>query len=171
MAKCAACGSTIIFGGVRQGDLRYCNADCHRRGVLLAVAAQIPTEVIERQIGIPHQGPCPKCKGNGPVYVHMSYRVWSALVITSWRSIPQISCRSCGTKTQLGNTLFCLVLGWWGIPWGFILTPVQIGRNIYGIIKGPDPMAPSEGLEKAVRVILAARAVSRQKSQPNPSPA
>ena len=64
-----------------------------------------------------------------------------------------------------------LVLGWWGIPWGFILTPVQIGRNIYGIIKGPDPMAPSEGLEKAVRVILAAQAVSRQQSQPNPPPA
>ena len=61
--------------------------------------------------------------------------------------------------------LFCLFLGWWGFPWGLVLTPVQIARNILGITSGPDPAVPSLALRKIVQVHLGAKLIeaNRQK--------
>jgi hypothetical protein len=42
MAKCASCGETILFGGVTQGALRFCNAACQYKGQALAAAAVVP---------------------------------------------------------------------------------------------------------------------------------
>ncbi len=154
MAKCDYCGSTIIFGGKREADMRFCNDKCRGNGRLLTLSRQVPEHVVHESLWKVHQGACPKCKGPGPVDVHVSHRVWSAFLLTSWRSTPNISCRSCGTKSQLGNAAFSLVLGWWGFPWGVIMTPVQIGRNIAGMAKGPDPAQPSAQLEKSVRMAI-----------------
>jgi hypothetical protein len=86
------------------------------RGGLLAVSRQLPQAAVQEQVWKAHQGLCPKCGGAGPVDVHVSHKVWSALVLTSWASTPRISCRSCGLKSQLIGTAFSLVFGWWGIP-------------------------------------------------------
>jgi hypothetical protein len=86
------------------------------------------------------------------------------LVLTSWKSVPQISCRGCGVKSQLGGAAFSLVAGWWGFPWGLLFTPVQVGRNVFGMLRGPDPLNPSPSLEKAIRMNIAAQAVSRQRT-------
>jgi hypothetical protein len=160
MAKCDSCGSTILFGGKQQGDLRFCNDRCRQRGVLLAASRQVPDNIVQQQVWSVHQGLCPKCGGNGPVDVHVSYRIWSALFLTTWASRPQVSCRSCGVKRQMGDALFSVVLGWWGIPWGLLFTPVQVGRNIVALAKGPDPGKPSAQLEKMVRMNIVARAAS-----------
>jgi hypothetical protein len=40
MAKCEYCGSTIIFGGKRGANGRFCNQKCQARGGLLAAAIQ-----------------------------------------------------------------------------------------------------------------------------------
>ena len=79
--------------------------------------------------------------------------------------MPKVCCRSCGIKSQIGNTIFSLVLGWWGFPWGFIMTPVQIGRNIIGIVKGPDDSKPSDKLENLVRISIASQMMQEQKAQ------
>jgi hypothetical protein len=97
----------------------------------------------------------------------MSYRVWSALVITNWSNLQQISCRRCAVKSQLGSALFCLVLGWWGFPWGLIMTPVQIFRNLGAAMDSPDLSQPSDRLERLVRVNIAGQlAASRPASPP-----
>src|SRR5262245_1613216 len=83
MAKCGYCGTTILFGGARDGDVRYCNADCQQRGAVAAVAQHVPDQLVSEQVWKVHQGVCPRCGGRGPVDVHTSYRVWSALVLTS----------------------------------------------------------------------------------------
>lgn len=31
VTSCAYCGTDIIFGGVRDGNLRYCRSDCHQK--------------------------------------------------------------------------------------------------------------------------------------------
>jgi len=165
MAKCDYCGSTILFGGKRQGDLRFCNATCAGRGSLLLISRQVPENIVNEAVLRVHQGLCPKCGGTGPVDVHVHHRVWSALVLTSWKSAPQISCRSCGVKSQMGDSVFSLVLGWWGFPWGLMVTPVQIGRNVFGMLRGPDPLKPSAKLEKAIRMNIAAQAITQQKAQ------
>src|SRR5208282_2398740 len=157
MANCDYGGSTILFGGRRQGDLRFCNDRCQRAGALISISRQIPEGLVQQKTWEVHRGLCPKCGGPGPVDVHTSHRVWSALLLTSWNSRLQMSCRSCGIKAQLIDAGFSLVLGWWGVPWGLVVTPIQIGRNLYGMAKGPDPSQPSAKLEKAVRIGIASR--------------
>jgi hypothetical protein len=165
MAKCDYCGSTILFGGQRDGDLRFCNDKCHQAGVLLAVADQVPEEAVQQYIQASHAGNCPKCNGQGPIDVHTSHKIWSLILLTSWNSQPQICCRSCGIKGQLGASVFSLLVGWWGFPWGLIMTPVQLIRNVGGMVSGPDPSQPSEQLEKLLRLELAARLVEANQQQ------
>lgn len=93
--------------------------------------------------------------------VQTSYRVWSAVLVTSWRSRPQICCRACGVKSKLGDALFSAVLGWWGIPWGFLVTPVQVTRNLAGLASAPHPSEASDQLHKLVALNLAANLVER----------
>ena len=140
MAKCDYCGSTIIFGGKRDANGRFCNQKCQGRGGLLAFSRQIPVDV------------------------HVNHKVWSAIALTQCSSTPQISCRSCGVKSQLGGTAFSLFLGWWGFPWGLLLTPIQIGRNLIAMASPPEPSKPSPQLEKAVRMTIASRAVQQQQA-------
>ena len=165
MAKCDYCGSTILFGGKQDANGRYCNAKCQGRGALLALSQQIPQATLQEQVWKVHQGLCPKCGGSGPVDVHVSHKVWSALYITKWSSTPTTSCRSCGIKSQLTGSAFSLFLGWWGFPWGLVLTPVQIGRNVFGIARPPDPSKPSAQLEKIVRMTIASQAIQKQSAQ------
>ena len=165
MSKCDYCGTTIIFGGTRDGGLRYCSSRCQQSGMLSRVTLAVPDAELQRELWSVHQGPCPKCGGSGPIDVHVSHRVWSALVVTSWASRPQLSCRSCGIKSKLGDTAFSAVLGWWGLPWGLVMTPVQVGRNLFGLMRSSDSTRPSQQLEKLVRMQLVAKAAVEQVKQ------
>jgi len=158
MKSCAHCGTTILFGGVSEDGHRFCNAKCHEAGKLALQSQRIPPEVVARAVAEVAGGNCPVCNGPGPVDVFTSYRVLSALVVTSWRNTPRVSCRGCATKSQLVSTLYSFFLGWWGIPWGFIMTPVQIVRNLAGLSQEADPARPSKLLETMVRTGLARQA-------------
>lgn len=106
----------------------------------------------------------------GPVDVHKAHQVWSALFFTSWSSEPHVCCRSCGIKKQSGSLLFSVLLGWWGFPWGLIMTPVQISRNIIAMAKAPHPLRPSPDLEQAVRLNIAARLLEEQQLEQSTTP-
>ena len=160
MATCAACGTSILFGGVKDGDLRFCNGKCQAKGHLVRIARSIPPDVIAQQTSTIYHGQCPKCHGPGPVDVHTSYRIWSALILTSWQSRPHISCKSCGRKSQIGDAFFSLVFGWWGFPWGLVITPVQIGRNVAGLFSRRGEHQPSKELERATGMMIATTAVA-----------
>lgn len=155
MRRCSYCRSTIIVGGVRDGEQRFCNDRCHQSGVLVALSNRVDPSDVRSAVTEVHQGSCPRCGGTGPVDVTTSYRIWSAILLTSWISLPDICCRPCGRKRQIEGLLFSAVAGWWGIPWGFIMTPVQIFRNITGLFRPYDPYQPSPQLETAVRLMLA----------------
>jgi len=161
MAKCDFCGTTVLFGGKRDGDFRFCNEKCQQEGALLTVAAQVPDDVLNRHTIEVHAGNCPKCSGRGPVDVHTIHKIWSAFLLTSWSSRPQISCRSCGIKSRLGGAFFSLLFGWWGFPWGVIMTQVQVIRNLVGMLDGSDPSRPSEQLSNVLRINLAAQMVEQ----------
>jgi hypothetical protein len=163
MARCSYCGTAILFGGVRDGELRFCNETCHQQGYLLAVADQVPEDMMAEHVRQVHQGECPKCGGPGPIDFHTSHTVWSALVVTTWRSNNAVCCRSCGMKSKVGAAVMSGIFGWWGFPWGFVMTPVQIVRNIGGLIKSPDPTRPSKELENVARIHLASQFLESQR--------
>jgi hypothetical protein len=156
MGSCDYCGATILFGGVRSANHRFCDQKCAAGGALMTIAGQIPADVVQKQVWSLRQSNCPVCAGPGPVDVHTSHRVYSVLLMTSWRNQPRLSCRSCGVKAKLADTAFSLIAGWWGFPWGLIMTPVQVGRNVVGMVKS-EASAPTAEMEKTVRTMLAAR--------------
>lgn len=162
MAKCSFCGSTIVVGGVKAGDLRFCNDKCHFQGKLIPALEKIPPDLLDRQVQAVHKGPCPKCRGNGPVDVHVSHRAMSFFVMTTWKSTPEMSCRKCSAKRRLGDTALTLLLGWWGFPWGLIMTPVQISRNLYGIATAKDSDVPSAKLKTMVGLNIAKQIVETE---------
>jgi hypothetical protein len=165
MAKCAYCGSTIIMGGKKDGDLTFCNDTCLAKGMFVRVGQKLPEDIVQRQVAAIHQSNCPKCKGSGPVDIHISYRIWSALVLTRWSNRAELCCRSCGVKNKLVDSAICLFFGWWGIPWGVVMTPVQLVKNIAGIVSIQDPGHPSDALNQFVRANLAAAALKEQRAQ------
>lgn len=157
MANCTYCESFILFGGATDKTGRYCNERCQQAGHLLMISQQFPAEELDRLTGEVHQGNCPRCQGHGPVDVHKAHRIWSALILTSWSSSPEISCKGCAVKRQIGATLFSGVLGWWGFPWGILGTPIQIFRNGVEMFGGPNPMRPSSLLRRIVGMQLASQ--------------
>jgi len=158
MGRCGYCGTFMLFGGLRDAQSRYCNERCRNAGRLTAASRQVPDDVVRQQVWALHRGPCPQCRGRGPVDVHVSYWVWSAVLLTRWGSAPAISCRSCARKRQLTNLGFSVLFGWWGFPWGLILTPLQIVRNVIGLVRGPDDTQPSRQLAQLARLGMASHA-------------
>jgi hypothetical protein len=170
MASCDFCNTTILFGGSFEGNHRFCSDACRSKSILLKEASRLPAEWVRGQTQAVHSGSCPKCGGTGPVDVHKAHRVWSAVFLTSWSSHPAISCRKCALKRQAGSLLYSLVLGWWGLPWGLIWTPVQVVRNVIGMVKPPSPDAPSPSLERAIAFELAAQQLQPQPGTGVPPP-
>lgn len=158
MALCDFCGTRILFGGLKRGDLRFCSPKCSEKGLLVESSVKVPDAEVERRVREVHQGNCPKCGGPGPVDVHTSHLVYSALAFTRWSSHPEVCCLSCGRKKNLKHGLCSLLFGWWGFPFGLVITPVQVGRSLaYLLGMGvPDPSTPSPALQKVTRLNLAA---------------
>lgn len=157
MASCGSCGGMVLLGGERSGGKRFCDKKCLARCTLFKIANELPGDLIQRQVDAVHKNGCPQCRGPGPIDVHTSYRVWSAVYVTSWSSHPKVSCRRCGTRHKIQDALFSLLLGWWGFPLGFIFTPVQIIRNLAGIARKHTAGQASQALEEMVRLDLARR--------------
>jgi hypothetical protein len=106
---------------------------------------------------------CPLCKGPGPIDVHSSHTVWSLLVLTSWQSRSKVCCRKCGIKRQLGGAALSFFCGWWGFPWGLVVTPIQIGRNIHDMCA--PPRHPSGQLKRVIGLNMAQRMVAQHQAQ------
>lgn len=157
MSTCEYCGKTIVFGGVRDNDAHFCNQECRKKAVAQILSREIPENVVDQQVTEIHQGLCPICNGSGPIDIHLSYRVYSVIFFTSWKTKQNICCRECAKKSQIGDAVYSFLLGWWGFPLGIIITPIQIVRNILAILKGPDQTWSSNQLRILVKASIASR--------------
>jgi hypothetical protein len=126
------------------------------------VAECFSDDAIREHVALLHQGNCPRCQGPGPVDVHVSYRVWSAIHVTSWSSRPHLCCRRCARKAKLGDAIYSFLLGWWGVPFGLAVTPVQVLRNLGGLLSLTDSSRPSGALVRLVRTNLAREYLQEQ---------
>ena len=171
MTKCEQCGTIILFGPVRQGVHKFCSYKCRDHGVRSVAYAELPPGYVEEKVNAVFAGPCPKCGGHGPVDVHTSHWVWSAGVLSSFKSKPEICCLKCGTKARFGAMVFCTLFGWWGFPWGVFGTPAQILRNLRrsGPPIGQDE--PTQALVEMVRSRLASQLMASPISERDPAAA
>ncbi len=70
---------------------------------------------------------CPVCGQKGKPLVGSIIRsVMSFIVLTNYKKTPIISCQECADKKRKSALTSTIILGWWGIPWGFIRTPQTI---------------------------------------------
>ena len=46
MGKCANCGRTIAFGGIKEGDRQFFGKPCRDRAHLNAASAQLPDDFV-----------------------------------------------------------------------------------------------------------------------------
>lgn len=155
MARCHHCGSVFFFGAVREGEHRYCSEDCRSQNAFKARCDQIPVAMVREHLRGVQQGSCPECQGRGPLDIHDSYWIWSALLLTRWGKTSRLSCRSCATNRQLMGLGSGLLLGWWGFPFGLLLTPLQTYRSLRALILRREFSEASPELERIVRVRLA----------------
>ena len=156
MAICATCGTTLIFGGVKDGKKRYCNQKCYEADEFNRFADKIPDEIVEQVTKKIHDSHCPKCEGSGPVDIHHSYSIYSVIVFTSWKTNENLVCKKCASKQQTVDLIGSLFLGWWGFPLGLIMTPIQLVRNIISLGKNPGAQGPSGNLRQHARLMIAA---------------
>jgi hypothetical protein len=156
---CPTCGSSILFGGIKDGDRRYCSKKCYDADAVSRAADAIPDPVSDEFSSQIHRGNCPKCQGEGPVDVHKSYTIYSALFFTKWATVEHILCTQCARKRQATDLLSSLLLGWWGLPWGVIVTPIIIVADLLALFQNPGAYGPSDALKRHAKLILARRQV------------
>jgi hypothetical protein len=63
------------------------------------------------------------------------------------------------------DAIFSFLFGWWGFPWGILVTPVQVVRNIVNLVKNPDEKKPSETLRNIVRQSIASNLLTEQQKK------
>jgi len=149
MTRCDQCGEIIVFGGLKINDNKFCKRTCQVK----YSAKIIPQKVVNEYRHKIRAGRCSVCKGPGPVNVYMHYRVWTIHHHWNCVSIPQISCKKCAIRSQIGSTFYSIVFGLWGIP-GLVTVPIQVFKNIQGFTKKPLPWNSSEAEEQS-RILLA----------------
>lgn len=111
------------------------------------------TVVVEKIHEI-HAGPCPRCNGTGPIDLHQVSWAWSLIAFTRFNTDTILACPRCAADEQRAAIGRTLLFGWWGVPFGLILTPVQVWRNAQRLASPPDTSVPSLRLRAlAVAVI------------------
>ncbi|RTL29950.1 MAG: hypothetical protein EKK47_12060 [Burkholderiales bacterium] len=166
--ECDFCGSSARFSAVLDEGQRFCSKSCLRSARLLEASEDIPKEAIFQHACRIKEGPCPSCQRTlTRIEVRPYYRVWSVGLFTQWTKRTHICCLSCGRKTNLESLIFSVVLGWWGIPWGLIITPGQIIANITEMLRSRGDSEPSAELIQAARLDLAARRYKERALQSN----
>jgi hypothetical protein len=155
LGTCQTCGATILFGGVTRDGMKFCKEACAASSVVLNSTKNFTGKMITDRARAIFESECPVCRRPGPLEIYRSHRVISLLVVSFWQTTPRLSCRSCGKNAQLIDLTITSLFGWWGIPHGIIMTPIQIVRNVGGLCAAA-PTAPSKELEVFARQSMAA---------------
>jgi hypothetical protein len=67
--------------------------------------------------------PCPVCKStNEKLNATMTGNVISFIILTNYEKELKIACPNCLDKDNNKAIIKSALLGWWGLPWGFIRT-------------------------------------------------
>ena len=159
MATCYACGKSYSFGIKEQG-FTFCSKSCRAtRGTFLKAMSDIQPSLVIAEAQKIQGGTCATCKRPGDVDLRQSTFVWSAIILTRTRTERFLSCSGCARKRQSVDTLGTLLLGWWGIPSGFILTPIALVTNTAQLVS---PLFSKTGPSKVLQQVIRERMAKDQ---------
>lgn len=115
----------------------------------------ISDEVVLEQAMSIRRGACPQCRKSGSVVdMRTEHWVWSAIFFTKYGRRTALSCRECGHRRNLQALGKCVLLGWWGFPFGLLITPYKIVANLGEMLR-KERDEPSDALRDSVRARLA----------------
>jgi len=161
MATCMTCGKTIIAGGVKDHGYRFCSKPCHqRKAAYISKLSEVPEAAVAAEVEKLRAMRCPRCKGNGPLNEHKSAFVYSMIILTRFGEKKHMCCTKCALKSQALDTLGAATLGWWGVPFGLILTPIGIVTNLVQMGVSLNRKGPSKSLRSFARERLARQAAA-----------
>lgn len=70
---------------------------------------------------------CPECgQKTGQLVGTLIRTVKSFIVLTAYKKVPVITCKSCADKKRKNAMISTALLGWWGIPFGLFRTPIAL---------------------------------------------
>ena len=101
---------------------------------------------------------------------NLNRRGSQAVLLSASHQLPDETVREVVHAVHRGPCPLCggarsMLFGWWGVPWGVIMTVVQVSRNLFGVWRSPDDGAPSVHLQRLVRLQLARDMVSGPSDQ------
>lgn len=87
-------------------------------------------EELEEYVSLIEKSSCPKCDLQfEKVNASKVHKVRSFIFMTSSDSNLYIACNTCISKEKNKQLILNLLLGWWGLPWGIIKTPIAISNH------------------------------------------
>src|SRR5258706_4353758 len=155
MAICDFCGASHRGEHASVGTLRFCTQSCADRGRILQTLDLFPSSAINSYVENTRSGRCAECGAQAPSNIHKSYRVYSVLIYTSWKTLIHYCCQRCGRGHQGSSIVFSGLFGWWGFPFGILLTPWLIFKNIVEMTHRDD--TASDDLRRIRKIELASR--------------
>ena len=117
--------------GIIENEIKKRNLNPDILKGAIAQNRDYPIEEIENYSNLLRDLPCPVCESmqeklNGTI----SHTVKSFLIFTTYGTEPTIACPKCLDKKNDDAIMSSALLGWWGIPWGILKTPLYIYRNM-----------------------------------------
>lgn len=127
-----------------ENEIKKRNLDPGLLNGLIAQNEQHSIEDIYHYAELLRNCPCPICnntrdKLNGTIYHSIKSIIVMSITETRWI----IACPDCLDKQNRKAIVSCSLLGWWGIPWGILKTPVYIYRNLK--VKGENRVSDPNG--------------------------
>ncbi|MGL6194258.1 MAG: hypothetical protein ACRC2T_05495 [Thermoguttaceae bacterium] len=170
--RCNHCGEQILFGACKHDGLFFCRPKCKNAFFEARDGIIPPDDLVNAHANAIHKSDCPICGALGPVDVHTSHKVMSFLLVTQFSSPSNIYCRGCGNKDKIKNMFISGLLGWWGFPFGIILTPIYIGRNFMELFFPFSPEEPSQYLKQLIKYygVRSADMLEHEKGDNEPLP-
>ena len=151
MATCEACSSRILFGGVTERNLKFCNQTCVMDFKIKLAEGAVPRADLEKQVGDAFHGDCPQCRQGGPLDLFSYSKVTSYVIVYTVTEYQILSCRACARKSRFKAALHTLFLGIWS-PKGLL---ISVFYAPYTFIAGALTALPTAPSKKFVRAIKA----------------
>ncbi|WP_426208965.1 hypothetical protein [Massilia sp. TWP1-3-3] len=157
--ECDYCGNSAKKKPLFDQGQQFCSADCLHAARISEAAVDLSAGQIGARALAMRSGACPDCGSSESVIeIRYHYRVVSALYFTSYQRKSRFCCVACGRKQNFKSFLFTFFLGWWGVPFGLIMTPTYLIANLGELREQRSGGEPSEDLVRLAKFQLAEKA-------------